>query len=76
MMRTVVCRADTVCMSTSASFRAFIEALTFFFAIAGFASANPRSAARRRRRMRIRSRRAMVPLAMVYENARASIDDR
>ena len=75
MMRTVVCRADTVCMSTSASFRAFIDALTFFFAIAGSASANPRSAARRRRRMRIRSRRAMVPLAMVYENARASIDD-
>ena len=48
--RTVVCRADTVCMSTSASFRAFIPALTFFFAIA-------------RARRRIRAARGVVVVA-------------
>ena len=68
--RTVVCRADTVCMSTSASFRAFIPALTFFFAIVvRVGESAPRGASSS---SRIRARRAMVPLAMV---PRASIDD-
>ena len=60
--RTVVCRADTVCMSTSASFRAFIPALTFFFAIVvRVGESAPRGASSS---SRIRARRAMVPLAM------------
>ena len=60
--RTVVCRADTVCMSTSASFRAFIPALTFFFAIVvRVGESAPRDASSS---SRIRARRAMVPLAM------------
>ena len=63
--RTVVCRADTVCMSTSASFRAFIPALTFFFAIVvRVGESAPRGASSS---SRIRARRAMVPLAMVCE---------
>ena len=68
--RTVVCRADTVCMSTSASFRAFIPALTFFFAIA-------------RARRRIRAARGVVVVADSVatrdgpprDGSRASIDD-
>ena len=57
-------------MSTSASFRAFIPALTFFFAIVvRVGESAPRGASSS---SRIRARRAMVPLAMV---PRASIDD-
>lgn len=49
-------------MSTSASFRAFIPALTFFFAIVvRVGESAPRGASSS---SRIRSRRAMVPLAM------------
>ena len=69
--RTVVCRADTVCMSTSASFRAFIPALTFFFAIVvRVGESAPRGASSS---SRIRARRAMVPLAMARSTT--SIDD-
>ena len=49
-------------MSTSASFRAFIPALTFFFAIVvRVGESAPRGASSS---SRIRARRAMVPLAM------------
>ena len=52
-------------MSTSASFRAFIPALTFFFAIVvRVGESAPRGASSS---SRIRARRAMVPLAMVCE---------
>ena len=71
--RTVVCRADTVCMSTSASFRAFIPALTFFFAIVvRVGESAPRGASSS---SRIRARRAMVPLAMVCD-LRTRVDRR
>ena len=58
-------------MSTSASFRAFIPALTFFFAIVvRVGESAPRGASSS---SRIRARRAMVvPLAMVRARARRS----